>query len=332
MNSFSNEIRNAMIWTVIAAGMLCGQLAFSLKATPEINKRTINIKERIESDCNQVRLKDFVINKGMLTDEELEFEVIEVSEKRDKTLSLMDLACIMQNCKSLMNVQIHGPSYVTIRKIKSSEFLNRARKEIVDYIKSNPPWNDWEVDVLLNSNDELLLAKAGEFSKLEVKSYSSNKMLGSVAFRIILYGKDGHQKESLTINPVIQRRVDVIVASEALTKGQVIRKSDLKTAPTWIDSNSRDLILDENDCIGKEVAKKINSGEFIRPSDVLMPVCAKKGDIIWVECVAGALSVRVAATVLESGRRGDFIKVKNNSSNKVIEVELVEEKTARKRI
>jgi len=332
MNSFSNEIRNAMIWTVLAAGMLCGQLAFSLKALPEVTKRTINIKERVESDAGKVKLKEFVINEGMLSDEELEFDVIEVSDKRDKTLSLIDLACIMQNYKSLMNVQIRGPSYVTVRKIKSSEFLNKARKDIVDYIRNNPPWNDWEIDVLLNSNDELMLGKVGEFSKLEVKSYSSNKMLGTVAFRIILYDKDGVQKESMTINPVIQRKVDVIVASEALVKGHIIQRSDLKTAPTWIDGSSRDLILDENECIGKEVAKKMNSGEFIRPSDVLMPVCAKKGDIIWVECVAGALSVRAAATVLENGRRGDYIRVRNNSSNKVIEVELIEEKTARKRI
>lgn len=332
MNSFSNEIRNAMIWTVIAAGMLCGQLAFSLKAMPEMTKRTINIKERVEADSTKVKLKDFVINKGMLSDEELEYDVIEVTEKRDKTLSLVDLACIMQNSKTLLNVQIRGPSYITVRKVKNSEFLNRARKEIVDYIRSNPPWKDWETDILMNSNDELMLSKVGEFSKLEVKSYSSNKMLGTVAFRIILYDQEGRQKESVTVNPVIQRKVDVIVASEALVKGQVIQKGDLKTAPTWIDGSSRDLILDENDCIGKEVAKKINSGDFIRPSDVLMPVCAKKGDIIWVECVAGALSVRATATVLENGRRGDFIKVRNNSSNKVIEVELVEEKTARKRI
>ena len=332
MNSFSDEIRNAIICTVLAAGMLCGQLAFSLKASPEVTKRTINIKERIESDSSKVKLKDFVINKGMLSDEELDFDVIEISEKRDKTLSLIDLACIMQNYKSLMNVQLRGPSYMTIRKIKSSEFLNRARKEIADYIRSNPPWNDWEIDVLLNSNDELLLGKAGEYSKLEVKSYSSNKMLGTVAFRIILYDQDGQQKESMTINPVIQRKVDVIVASESLTKGQVIQRGNLKTAPMWIDGSSRDMILDEAECIGKEVAKKINSGEFLRPSDVLMPVCAKKGDIIWVECIAGTLSVRVAATVLESGRRGDYIKVRNNSSNKVIEVELTEEKTARKRI
>ncbi|OGV34236.1 MAG: flagella basal body P-ring formation protein FlgA [Lentisphaerae bacterium GWF2_45_14] len=332
MNSFSNEIRNAMIWTVLAAGMLCGQLAFSVKASPETVKRTINIKERVESDRNAVKLKDFVINKGMLSDEELEFDIVEVSEKREKTLSLVDLACVLQNYNSLMNVQLRGPSYITVRRLKSSEHLDRARREIADYIKGNPPWNDWEVDVLLNSNDELLLSKAGEFSKLEVKSYSSSKMLGTVAFRIILYDMDGRQKDILAINPVIQRKVDVIVAADSLQKGQIIRKGDLKTAPMWIDGSSRDMILDEADCIGKEVAKKVNSGEFIRTSDVLMPVCAKKGDIIWVECISGALSVRVAATVLENGRLGDFIKVRNNSSQKVIDVELTEEKTARKRI
>jgi len=107
-----------------------------------------------------------------------------------------------------------------------------------------------------------------------------------------------------------------------------LRKNDIKKVPIWVGGDKKDYIADENHCIGKELAKNLSTGDIIRTNDLLSPVCAKRGDVLWVECRSGALSVRVAATAMENGRMGDVIKVKNNSSKKTFDAELVSEREA----
>jgi flagella basal body P-ring formation protein FlgA len=323
-----------LVFSAVTAGILCGYLSFNVSAAPpELTKRTINIRERVDIESTDIRLKDLVINKGILDDSELEYEIITLGSKNRKTLSLLDLAYIMKNYSSLLNVKLRGPSYIFIKKKESNAHIERARNEIINYVRNTAPWKDWTVTVLFNSNDEQIIGRVGEFDKLKVNSFNSGaRMLGSIAFNIDFFESDGAKKDSVTITPVIQRRIDVVVAANTLQRGTRIKHSDIKIVPMWVDGNSKNYINSPKDCLGKELAKKLNSGEFIRHSDVLMPVCAKRGDIIWVQCNAGTLMVRVAATVLEDGRKNDFVRVRNNSSNKVIEVKLIEEKLAVKNI
>jgi flagella basal body P-ring formation protein FlgA len=178
----------------------------------------------------------------------------------------------------------------------------------------------------------LLISKAGDFDKVEVRPHENKGMLGTVDFRVTFLDAKGSQIDKMTISPVILRKVEVVVIGSSSKKGHRIKKSDLKKVPMWVGGNNKDYILDENECIGKELAKNMTDGDIIKANDILMPICAKKGDIIWVEYASDSLTVRIAATVLESGRKGDFIRVKNNSSKKIIEVELVDEKQAVRRI
>jgi flagella basal body P-ring formation protein FlgA len=47
-----------------------------------------------------------------------------------------------------------------------------------------------------------------------------------------------------------------------------------------------------------------------------------------VKCKVGGLVVRLVAVALETGRKGDFIQVKNRSSKKIIQVKLDSSKHA----
>jgi flagella basal body P-ring formation protein FlgA len=320
-----------IISTAITIAFVCAQFHFSAKgASP--NLRILHIKDRVQVEDNAVKLKDLVINKGILEDKELEYVILEVSSRKEKTLSLVDLAYLMQPHKTLLNANLRGPSYITIRQKKDSEYIEKARKQICDYIKATAPWKDWDVDILINSSDELMIAKAGDFDKVEVRPNENKAMLGTVGFRVTFRDKEGKQIDKISISPVILRKVDVVVIGNSCKKGHRIKKSDLKKVPMWVGGNTKDYIIDEKECIGKELARSMSDGDIVKPNDILMPICAKRGDIIWVEYVSQSLTVRIAATVLESGRKGDFIRVKNNASQKIIEVELVDEKQAIRKI
>ncbi len=326
MNTYSNNVRLSIISIAITLAFACAHLHFSAKA--EESQRILNIKERVVVDSEDIMLKDFVVNQGLLSEKELEYVLTTVTKKKSKTISMVDLAYMMQRYQSLMDVSLRGASYIVIRKKESSVYLDKARKEIINFIKNTSPWKTWTVDVLLNSSDETIISRVGKFDKINIKSFDNKAMLGTISLRVVFIDDAGSQIDSVSLNPVILRKVEALVVYDSCKKGHIIKKSDIKRAPMWVGSGKKDYLLEEDECIGKELARNLTSGDFIKSSDILMPVCAKKGDIIWVECTRGQIMVKVAAIVMENGREGDFVKVRNKSSNNVFEVKLVGEKKA----
>lgn len=319
----------SLIATALALALICGTIHF---ANADEGTRILNIKECIIAKDDVIRLKDIVSNTGMLTEEERDYEITDTPKTSQTVLSIVDLAYLFQRHESLMNVRLRGPKNITLKRIKSTEYLEKARREILEFVKSNPPWKDWEIDMLLNSSDELSLSRAGAFESLEVKSYENKGMLGPVALSVTLLDNKKKQIEKLTVTPVILRKVDVIVINNNGKIGEKIKKEDLRKVPIWVGGDKKDYVMEENKCVGYELARNISSGDMLHSADILRPVCAKKGDLIWIECKSGALSVRMAATAMENGREGDSVKVMNNSSNKIFSVELTGEKEGVHRI
>lgn len=326
MNMNFLNFKTALVNVAAALVVFCGILNIPVYA--EERERILNIKDNVVAKDDVIRLQEIVINTGVLTDEEKEYEITDAPKSGQSVLSIVDLAFLFQKYNSLMDAKLRGAKLITLKKAKTSEFLDKARKEIINYVKATPPWNEWEIDVLFNSTDELLISRAGQFDHLEVKSYETKGMLGTVAFSVIFYDKNNRQLEKANISPVILRKLDVLVMNNNLKMSEKIKREDIKKIPTWIGAEKKDYITDENKCVGYELARNISSGDMLRNGDLLRPVCAKKGDIVWVECNMGALTVRTPVTVLENGREGDSVKAVNNSSNKPITIELIKEKEA----
>ena len=97
----------------------------------------------------------------------------------------------------------------------------------------------------------------------------------------------------------------------------------MKMESIWIKNDKNGYLTDMRSVIGKEVSRRIGSGDFIRSRDLLRPMCAKRGQMIWVEFLSGDLSVKLAVKAMEGGRLGDTIRVINNSTKKVFNIELI---------
>jgi flagella basal body P-ring formation protein FlgA len=315
----------SVIAIIFALIFIWGQLHFSSEAASKA-KRIIDIKDRIVATGATVKLKDIVINQEMLSDKEKELEITETPDKIDRIISLINMAYLFQRHHELMDTRLRGPKNIVIQRRESSEYVNKAKKQILEYIRSHAPWKDWEVDMLFSSNDELLISKVGAFDRVEVFPYDNKRMVGTVGLRIVFYDDKKRENGKASINPVILRKVDVFVMNNNVKRGQIISKYNIKTVPIWIGEGKKDYVTAEKNCIGRELARNVNHGDIIRGSDLLNPVCAKKGDSVWVECLSGSLAVRLVVTALEDGREGDFIKVMNRASKSTFRVELTGEK------
>lgn len=275
--------------------------AFALCASPlglqaDAAKRVLSIKGRVMSKSPTVRMKDIVVNPQSLTESERELEVTEAPTKADETIGIVDLAYMLQKHPGLMDVSIKGPRNIVIQRVADSETVRKAKDDIVSHIKTIPPWKDWEIDVILSPSDESIVSKAAPFAKVEVLPSENKNMIGAVNLNIAFIGEDGRQLSKSSINPTILKKAQVLVMNANSRQGQILSSSDIKRIPMWLGPENRDYVTEESECVGRELAKALPMGEIIKSSDMLRPVCAKRGDIIWIECKSGPLSVKLAVT------------------------------------
>ncbi|OGV54721.1 MAG: flagella basal body P-ring formation protein FlgA [Lentisphaerae bacterium GWF2_52_8] len=331
MEPIASRIRDSLLAFAFIIALVCGQL--SLRANDgEEHARVVMIKPRIETRGSVVKMKDMLLNPDLLQEEEKELEIMDTPIRADKSLSLLELACLMQKHPQLHELSIRGPSSVVVQRGSNSEALDKAKQAIIAYLKENAPWKDWEVDVMFSPSDEHLISRVEPFKRVEVFPYDNKGMLGTVALSVAFFNEFDRQVSKQTISPVILKKVYVSVMNSQVKQGRVLNGSELKKVPMWLGADKRDYITDEKDCLGKELAKSMSPGDILKAGDLLNPVCAKQGETVWVECRSGALSVKLAVTAMEAGRKGDMVTVKNQSTQKTFKVEMIGERQAVYRI
>ena len=303
---------------------------FTPVSTPLLAKatRVLNIKPIIETKSKRAKLKDFVTNDHLLTNAEKEFEIMDVPTDRDKIISIIDFAYLLQQYEDMMDAKVSGPRKLRIKRNNNSEVLVRAKAAVTAEIKKIAPWSEWEVDILFNSNDETVLNRVKEFETVEILPYNNRALLGNIQFRTTFFDREGRETGNPLVNPVILKKVDVAIMNSAATKGQLLTQSDMKMISIWVGANKNDYISELKNCVGRELAKSLSTGDLIQANDLQNPICARKGDIVWVESSRGSLSVKLAVVAMQTGRKGEVIRFKNKSSKKIFTAKLVGDKQA----
>ncbi len=289
-------------------------------------KRVISVKSRVVAKGSCIRLKDIAVNGMALTEAERELEVIEAPTDSDQTIGIVDLAYMLQRYPELMNLRLKGPRTIILQKASDSSAIDKAKGDIVQQIKGMAPWKDWEIDVILSASDESSISKAWPFSKVELLPSENKTMIGSVNLNVAFVDANGRQSGKCILSPTILKKVGVVVLNSNCRQGQILGEGSVKKVPMWLGPENKDYVTELDECLGREIAKSMSAGEIVRSNDILNPVCAKKGDMVWVECRSGALSVRLAVTALEGGRQGDMIKVLNQPTQKTFSIQLTGEK------
>ncbi|MBU2887263.1 flagellar basal body P-ring formation protein FlgA [Gilvimarinus agarilyticus] len=116
---------------------------------------------------------------------------------------------------------------------------------------------------------------------------------------------------------------NIVVASKALSRGDILVESDL-TESRMNSSNLRSgYFTDNSDAIGKEVRRNIEAGEPLRDGILTIPLAINRGDIITLAASNGVIGVNTRAEALGSGRVGEQIRVRNLSSQRIVTANIV---------
>lgn len=108
------------------------------------------------------------------------------------------------------------------------------------------------------------------------------------------------------------------LAQRDIARGEQISQDHVTTGLVNISSIRQAFLPDEIDIIGKEAKRNISMGEPFKTSLLDAPTAVRRGEMVTLESMAGSIKVSSTGTALADGRIGQTIRVRNNSSERII--------------
>ncbi|MDT8428272.1 MAG: flagellar basal body P-ring formation chaperone FlgA [Pseudomonadales bacterium] len=112
----------------------------------------------------------------------------------------------------------------------------------------------------------------------------------------------------------------VLVAGRTLERGRIISAEDLSHEIVEISTLLGNWLRDPEQVIGKEARRTITAGSPLSADRLSKPELVKRGDTVVIIARKGQIMIRHQGTAMEAGELGKQINVRNNSSQRVIQV------------
>ncbi len=111
---------------------------------------------------------------------------------------------------------------------------------------------------------------------------------------------------------------EIPVAQGNIARGELINQGHIGTHLVNISNIRQAFLVTTEDIIGKEAKRNISQGEPFKTALLDAPTVVKRGELVSLESFAGSIKVSSAGTAMADGRVGQKIRVRNNSSERII--------------
>jgi flagella basal body P-ring formation protein FlgA len=151
----------------------------------------------------------------------------------------------------------------------------------------------------------------------EVHENGTPGNLGNIAMTVSLY-VDGNQIRNVPVSGRVSVTTTVVKTARRISKGEIISRHDLRTVTEKGTGKMGDLIADPEDAVGKMTSRSLRSGQVLTYSMLDNPPVVKKGNRVVVMAENEFIKITTMGKALQDGRTGEFIKVKNETSGKIL--------------
>ena len=121
------------------------------------------------------------------------------------------------------------------------------------------------------------------------------------------------------ISGLVTEMQDIPVLARAVVKGEILTINDI----SWLSLPVKRITLttakSAEALIGMAARRTLKSGTPIRLSDIERPLVIKKGALVAMQLISGNLTIISLGKALESGSKGDYIRLLNTASGQTIE-------------
>ncbi len=105
----------------------------------------------------------------------------------------------------------------------------------------------------------------------------------------------------------------------ALNRNDVIKASDVHMIEVSSKSVRDNTALQATDLVGQSALKLIKPDELVSMNDLIAPKVIKRGEMVTISLSVGRISLTSKGRAMEDARMGDMVKLKNESSDRVIQ-------------
>ncbi len=127
----------------------------------------------------------------------------------------------------------------------------------------------------------------------------------------------------LYVPVILERRLPVVVAAHPIATGQRLQAGDLRLAERNIATLRDDYFTDLAAAVGQESRQMMRAGEVLGQRAVRPARVVQRGQSLIIEASGGPISVRMRGEAMQDGRRGQRIRVRNLSSQRIIEARVI---------
>jgi flagella basal body P-ring formation protein FlgA len=174
-----------------------------------------------------------------------------------------------------------------------------------------------QLQVNFNPADQKLLNLSEPLFKFNIDgSYNNN--LGDVSWQILVVTDTGSKKAN--ISATARAWENQVVFNRPMSRGEVIRESDITTRRLLVDRVSTDQLLTTDQVVGQQASRDIQTGTIATAQYIQAVPLAQTGQYITVTLNSGTVSVTSVAKAMEGGSYGQTIRVKSEVTDQMFEV------------
>lgn len=129
-------------------------------------------------------------------------------------------------------------------------------------------------------------------------------------------GDAGGWDVAVTVKPDIY--LPVVIVKDTLERGHVLSPADISFKKYNISSTRSGYVTHPDDVIGLTVKRRLKELQPISLSQLEAPVMVERGQQVLMIAGQDGIEARTMGEALKKGRKGELIKVKNSSSERVV--------------
>ncbi len=193
--------------------------------------------------------------------------------------------------------------------------LQSIRMQAEDYIQQYPYESRYSPRIEVSDIDRRLRLKACA-EPLLIEFSRRDKPHGNTALKISCPQAGGWK---LLLPVRVDLFDDVLVLTQAVHKGQIIDGTLVKHQKQNISRLNNGYYSQDVELVELEARRNMRRGTILTPASLTPRLMVKSGQRVTLILNYKGLQIKSSGQALQSARRGDAIKVRNNQSGKIVE-------------
>lgn len=129
---------------------------------------------------------------------------------------------------------------------------------------------------------------------------------------------------SIFVPATVSWHQEVIVSTNNIDRGQIINSSDIKQQRLHITRVTGQLMSDRSQVVGKVATRRIMANKLLDTRYLRTADAVRKGDSVTVIARSGNIAIKVEGIAMANGQKGEQVRVRNNSSQRVVKARIID--------